>query len=589
MKHPALTRALAVVLAVFCLVTLIAGVGSLRKTHRQHEEDLRRQQVLGDRIARAEGLRQSLDEQERSYRIAATGLEKREERHERALSDYRGRLATYTATRAGIRMGREALEQASDALWYGKKKFEDGYAQFQQGAAAVNEIYSLYSRIKNSVQNGTEVYLRGLSYLENEADEELEALLTPEEVLAALRVTRSGLGSLENLLQALIDYPDGDPAAVEQIRNAEQLLSSLSDELGEVDPQALAQRAVTRILDQADEAVQARIDAGASESEALAEADAVTQAALGMSYGEARDWLQQNAAAAAGTGASSALADLDPDQLSAMMEGFGGQDELLRQALAVLREEEEALDGQEAALRADPAAVTSSEALLALLKTELDAAQKIFDIVSGLIETVKQQMDAIAAQMAQAGKAIEDGITMIARNRLKLSQQEEELDAQHDDMMAEKEKLETEKARLDRRRQTVDTYTEDEKSFRSARAALMSYENIETAVKDGADLIDAAKTELERMTAEQREEMIRRAAVAGILLLAALVGWISVAGAFEKPKIKHLWIPTAATALLAALCEAGSLWLGRGLWYSALALLLAALALLPLTIQRTKA
>lgn len=590
MKHPALSRALAVVLAVFCLVTLLAGGGSLRRLHGEHAESLRKQQLLNSRIERAQGLRQTLEEQSQVCRDAANGLEAQEEAHEKAASDYRGRLATYTATRAGVRMGREALEQASNALWYGKKKFEDGYAQFQQGAAAFQEIYGLYANAKSGVDSGNEVYERGLSYLEDQESEELDMLLTPEEILAACTATRNGLGAMETLLQSAIDNPGGDPAAADQLQQAREMLGSLSEQLGDVDPQALARRAVERILEQADAAMQSRIDAGASESEAMAEADALTQAALGMSYAETRSWLTENANdLPTGTGGVSALADIDPEQARTMLQSIGGMEEPLRQALAVLREEEQAIDAQEAALRADPEAMHSSEALLSLLKTELDAAQKIFSIVSELMETAKQQMDAIAAQMAQAQKAIEDGITTIGRNRLKLAQQRDELDAQRDDMIAEKRRLEEEQERLGQRRQIVDEYTENRRQFRSARAVLMEYENIEAAVKADGDLIESARAELERMAGDEQTQLLRRGTIAGLLLLASVAGIVSVAGAFEKPKMKRLWIPTAATALLAALGEAGSLWLGRGLWYSALGLLLAALALLPLTINKSKA
>ena len=269
-----------------------------------------------------------------------------------------------------------------------------------------------------------------------------------------------------------------------------------------------------------------------------------------------------------------------------MLENFGGQEALLEQTLGVLHEEKQSLDAQEAAIRADPEAMSSSEALLALLKSELDSAQKLFDIIANIMETAKQQMDAITAQMEAARKAIEDGITLVARNRLKLSNQADELDRQHEEMMEEKKQLEREQVQLDRHRSIVDAYEENRQEYRAARATLMDYDGIAEAVDAGGDLIESAEAELTRMTGQQRTDMLRRVLVAATVLAAVIPGCVCVAGAFEKPKMKHLWIPAALTALLAALGEAGSVYLGRGLWYSALALLLSALALLPLSIQK---
>lgn len=585
LKHPALTRALAVVLAVLCLVTLIAGVGSLWKLHGDHGTFLRQQQLLRDRTERAESLLQSLQEREKAYSTASDDLAGRQDAHEKAVSDYRGRLATYTATRAGVKMGREALEKASNLLWRGKKQFEDGYAQFEQGAAAFAEIYQAYTQAKSGVQRGWDTYNRAMSFLESEEGEALVSQLTPEEILAAVTATKNGIRALENVLENADDPAAGSSAAAD-LQSVSDLLNNIGSEIGDVDPQALARRAVEQIIAQADAAVQAQIDAGASEAEAYAAADAVAQAALGMSYSEAKAWLQQNAETAGGQSSGSALANISPEQAAAMLASLDGESDALQEALAVLREEEKALDEQEAALRADPEAMSNQEALLALLKAELDSSQKIFNIVSRVMESVKKQMDALAVQMEQARKAIEDGITQVGRNRLKLANTAEDLDRQRDEMLLEKRRLQLEQRHLDYHQKVVDEYEENEKDLRSARAVLMKYEGIREAVGSGGDLIESARAELERMTGQQRTETIRRAATGAVMLLAAVTGCLCVAGVFEKPKMKRLWLPTAATALIASAGEAGSLMIGRGVWYSALGLLIAALGLLPLVIQK---
>ena len=120
MKHPALTRALAAALAVLCLVTLIAGGGALWKAWGIHKEDLRQQELLRERTDRAAELSARLDAELEDYEKASSGLEERLAEHDKESMDYRGRLATLTATRAGIKMGRAALEQSSGVLWRAK-------------------------------------------------------------------------------------------------------------------------------------------------------------------------------------------------------------------------------------------------------------------------------------------------------------------------------------------------------------------------------------------------------------------------------------------------------------------------------------
>ncbi len=588
MKYPALTRALAAALAVFCIVTLLAGVGSLWKTRGDRAEYRRQQQLLRDRIDNAAALDQSLKTKERFYDASSEELEARLEAHEKAASDYRGRLATYTATRAGVKMGREALEQASNMLWKNKRYFQDGLAEFQKGAAAFDQIYQLYRGAADSVRRTRDLYNQGRALLDEGMTDELTAMLTPEMVLGAVAATRAGIGGLKDLIRDSDGQMQTEDTA-ETMRRLEQMMNALSEQVGNVDPAALARRAVEQTVARADALIAERVAQGASEAEAIAEADAVTQAALGMSYGEAKAWLADGAnAVAQAQNTLSMIENLDSEQLKTMLESFGGKEALLGQALAVLDEEEQTLAAQEAAMRADPAAMSSAEALLALLDTVAGSGERIIGLVSSLIEGGKQQLDAIAAQLDMAGKAIEDGITAVARQRLKLSNTADDLDRQRGDMEEEKRQLEREQALLERDQGIVDDYEQLRKDYRAARAALMSYEEIRTAVEADGDLIESAETELTDMTARQEKELFRRTSIAAIMLTASVVGFICVAGGFERPRMENLWFLLLLTAAVVAVGQAGSVEMGRGLWYSSLVMGLTALGLLPLSLAKAK-
>lgn len=588
MKYPALTRALAAILAVFCIVTLLAGGGSLWKTRGDRAEYLRQQLLLRDRIDNAAALDQSLKTKEHFYDASSEELEARLEAHEKAASDYRGRLATYTATRAGVKMGLEQLEQASNMLWKSKRYFQDGLAEFQKGAAVFDQVYQMYLDATGSVARTRELYNQGRAYQDAGMTDELNALLTPEMVLGAVASTRAGIAGMKDLIRDADGQMETEDTAA-TMRRLGQMMDQLSGQVGNVDPDALARRAVEQAVARADALIAERTAQGVSEAEALAEADAVTQATLGMSYSEAKAWLADGA----NTGGQaqntlSMIENLDSEQLSALLESFGGKDSLLEQTLTVLDEEEQALAAQEETMRADPTAMSSGEALLALLDTVAGSGERIIALVSTQMEDGKRQMDTIAEELDTAGKAIEDGITTVARQRLKLANTRDDLDRQRDDMAEEKQQLAKEQLLLDRDRGIVDDYEQLRKDFRSARAALMSYDEIRTAVEADGELLESAEAALADMTARQEKEIARRAAVAAIMLTAAVIGILCVAGGFERPRMENLWFLLLLTALTVGVGQAGSVEMGRGLWYSSLALGITALGLLPLSLAKAK-
>lgn len=582
MKHPALTRALAAALAVFCLITLLAGVGSLWKTHSDRQEDLRRRQIFQERIEKAAALEQSLSDKNSAYLSASEGLEARWEEHHEAVSDYRERLATYTATRAGILIGRQALDTAFDALITARRKFREGYAEFEKGAAAFNEIYNGYRDAAAAVKRTRELYERGEALLAEGREEELLALLPPEQVLSLVSGTRAGVSALRELIESSDgDVLSGD--AAETLKRMQKQMTAISDELGDVDASSLANRAVEQTLAQADALIAERVAQGATEAEAMAEADALTQASLGMSYSEARAYLAGNARRSENTlKALQQLSSMDPEQVQTLLKNFDGTEKLLQQGLTVLREEEKTLTKQEKAMRADPGAMNSGKELLKLLKSVLDSSERILKLVSSAVEEGKKQLDTVGSQLEQAKAGIAKGFDTIAYQRIQMDKQSDDLDKQFEDMVKEKRSLVRTQTRLEKQQATVDEYDRLRQDFRSARAALMSYAGVKEAVDAGGSLIDSAEEELTRMTARQDAENDRRCWIALLMIAASLIGFVAVAGGFEKPRMENLWFVLALSALAAALGEAGSVELGRGLWYSALAMGLTELGILPL-------
>ena len=588
MKHPALTRALAAALAVFCLVTLIAAGGSLWKTHSDRREDLRQQEILRNRIDRAAGLKTLLSKKERTYDKASAELEETKEPHEKAAMEYRGKLATYTATRAGVLMGQEALEKAFNELLAARRKFREGYAQFETGKAAFDQIYQAYLRAAAAARDNRAMFERYKAALGSGEEIEGTEQLTTGEVLGAVAATRASVAAMKRMiLNSDGELPsDADAAALQQALQQMQDVGGISD----TDPQSLATLAVQRIVERADALIAERIAQGATEAEAMAEADALTQATLGMSYAEAKTWLAANASSA-GSAASllSGLGSMDPKEMQMLLDSVENKEELLQEAVAILDEEDAALAQQEAAMLADPEAMSSSEALLQYLKTVTESGERIVALVVGAVESGKKAMDAIGAQLEAAKAAIAKGLDLIAYQRNQLQKTADDLEDQHEELLEEKQRLESEQAKLDLWQRIVDEYEGLRQDHRAARAALMSYAEIREAVNAGGELVDSAEAELAAMTERQEKESSCRAAIAAAMLAASVVAILCVAGAFERPKMENLWFLLLLTALAVAAGEAGSVAIGRGLWYSSLALGLTALGMLPLTISKKQA
>ncbi len=586
MKHPALTRTLAVVLAIFCLVTLIAGAGSLRRTRSDHQAALREQEVLQNRIERADTLLTELEEERADYEQAERGLDEKEDRHAHDASDYRGKLATYTATKAGLLMGREGLEQGSAAMSIGAQQFDSAYALFEKVAMAFEEIYLLYQQAGWSLEDGWAVYYEAEAYHEAGLDEELSELLPRSQVLAAVKATRTGVSGLEEVLRAAAEHaPEGETSA-EDLEKALKGLQELLPLLEKLEPETLAYRAVEAAVEQAETLRQTRLSEGADEAQAAAEADAFCQAALGMSLSEAKAWMKEHKPAEK-TQPTLDLSGLDLSQLSGVTGELGSWKELLQQSLTVLEEQEQALKEQEEAMGEDPESASTKE-LLKLLKTDLKGSEKLLGVVSPLMETGRGLMESLSSQMAMGRRAIAAARAALSEARRQMSETEEGLKRDHESLLETKDRLETEQTAIEQRRAVVEAYEDKQSSLRSARAALMSYDEIAAAVDAGGELLESARQELRQRQDEEERQYKGRVANAVLMLASCLTGAVCVAGAFEKPKMKRLWIPAALTVLLAAAGEALSLSLGRRLWYSAIFLIPAAAALIPLTIPGKK-
>lgn len=137
MKHPALTRAMAAVLAIMCAIMLICGAVGIGDAQKEYKEDLDAYEKLSERIATFKELSAKLDGED-SYKETKEKLDARQEEHDKESADFRTDLAERTATQGGYQQGANALLEAREATEAAYRQYADGVAQFQAAEAEFN-------------------------------------------------------------------------------------------------------------------------------------------------------------------------------------------------------------------------------------------------------------------------------------------------------------------------------------------------------------------------------------------------------------------------------------------------------------------
>ena len=127
MKHPALTRALAAVLVIMCVIMLVAGALGIAKAESKYSSDKDDYEKLSERITTYNELTAKLDGK-KSYAETSDELDARQEEHDEDAADYRSDLAERTATQGGY-------EKGAAALWEAKSEVDSAMNGYQQAKA----------------------------------------------------------------------------------------------------------------------------------------------------------------------------------------------------------------------------------------------------------------------------------------------------------------------------------------------------------------------------------------------------------------------------------------------------------------------
>lgn len=585
MRYPALSRMLAVFLAVVSLITLVAGALGLGRAGKDYQEQQREDTLLESRISQSEELLRQLEEQEAAYHRASAALPERQQKHQSDSAKYRMQLATYTATRAGLQMGRQQLDQASAALEESLPLFEEGLNAFQEGEETFQTVYDLYLSISSTIDREIELY----NFLVTRIPDSSEALfvLSPNEVLALYEVSRRGNEQLFALLLELQgDLPEGQQEAADMLRRALEGYSAVGSGLESFSVERLAYLAAQSLYDEALELINREVAEGTPPDEARAHADQLCEERFGLNFGELGQWLEENAPEIPEAPAESSA--ISSEMLDTVLELLPSDSELLAMAMDILEDSDRDLIEKEEAYLDAPYEMSAQELLLTAFRESVSTSDRLLGLIEPTILDMKGQMDSAREQLAAAQSAMESGQKAIKDGYSELDKSEKELDSQLRSMQQERQRLEKDRSALDELEATVSGYEAMSDRQRSLRAQLLADDEIDLRNQAGEDYLIAARAELKLRVPAHRDEYRLRLLMCALMIVSGLLGTLAALGVFEKPRIRRLWLPLAGAALLAIASEGIALWLGRGLLYSALFVPIFALALLPLSIPARK-
>lgn len=220
-------------------------------------------------------------------------------------------------------------------------------------------------------------------------------------------------------------------------------------------------------------------------------------------------------------------------------------------------------------MRPGEAELKKNEPALLEAKAQIDAGREQLDAVKAQLETGDSQLDAALAQLGGM--------------RAELSKTEQKLKDEKDGLLAAFDKISGMQT-------SVIEYEKLQDEYKSARQALLSYDDISEDVINGDELLTAANSAARSMHVGYIVRFVLRVLMNLLMLASAAAGAAAMLKAFDKLKIKYpLWLIAAACAVGAILAESISLGLGRGLLYSALFVLIFAAALFALTFEKKQA
>ncbi len=561
MRHPALTRIFAIVLAILSLVMLTAGalgISGAREDRDGAEEDYERLQ------GRVEEYRTVLQQLQgtTSYDKVSQELEQKQEAHDSEASQHKSDLAMYSATKSGINTGEAALRQAESALDQGWEQYNQGFEQLQQGLTALDSSIAQSVDVNNQLTK----FMSMSPSLPAVQTVELPSIPSMPETSPSPEATPDPETTPETTPE-VTPTPETSPSS-EPV--AELLAASLPGGMlpeGSFPSGMLPEGSLqggglpsggTMDVYMKDDLVRSFND-------------------LADAYDQLDQFLSGASGLLGGLGATGAL----PEEQAAMLQGAqAGLDAMAavdpKNVANSIRENLGMFDSVPTPYIPAASIGTELQASFAGISTiqEQIRAQGMEALLPTMTETLraaKKQLQEASGQLAQGRTALEQGDAQLAAGKAELQATENELKQDGQRLDQEKVTLEQEAQNLEKLKEQAKQQQELEQRETSLRLMLMDREGIQERVDGGMELLSSAEDYSYQLQRESQEEYMNRFITCVIMIVGGLAGFACIPAAFEKLKSRFMLIAPAILSLLCAIAaETIFEVIGRGSSYSAI-------------------
>lgn len=608
MKHPALARVFAIVLALLSSFMLINGALGFSKADGTLQESLEYCQRIEDKLNEYEELDAKL-ENSISYDEAYEELERLQEEHDEEAAQHRTDLATHTATMGGYTMGVDMITDGKAQLEAAKQKLESGKqqltaqetllknsaAEFEQTKTGINKLIDAMSDLVPNLQSSAGT----VSALTSSLDKYIGGGEVP-----------GGEGGEEPGGEGG-EEPGGEGGEVPGGEDGEEP-GGEGEESGQTGGN-VTQPEGGDVTDGGNEGTDEGEVVGGQEqtmttvpSEACDIPDETNSlVASGLSLRPESMTLVAKTLSSVSTGGDTEEPWAGDDGYKELIASINDQLATVEtQAIAVnmiLNQSPEiaGMVGLSAitvpSFTAD-SAPADVKAQLQTLAVQLGTAASIPTILQGIITQTEAQLQQGQAALEKGKQEIVSGEEALKKGENELQHQLEllwynmgQLEDEAEELEENKEKLDAEADKLDKMLVSVDELKELEDGRRSARIILMQESEIEAMVNEGGDLGDSVRSFLEqhRSSAEYDHRMLY--IINSLAVIGGLLGLLSILGSYELLKKRLVLIAPPLLCLICAAAAYGiNLYQGLGQMYTALFAGIGALLHLVIVIPRNK-
>ena len=542
MKHPALVRVLAAMLAVFSMVLCFSGAYGITRANKEKDEQVRQYELLVSRTEEYKRIYDSIVE-EKPFDEADRELSEKETEHNKSASEHKADVATYSATKGGIKMGEELLAQ--------------GEAMINMVTPIVAIVVGVGTEAINTVE--TMIYEKEDGSVGVDATKVAEAEKRLENLLAQIGVIQPGVLDYESKLKELSALRTG----------TEQMKLDLADlqarQAEEGDPQQTDPSSETELTAE-----------NLPEAEELSDTTGLPEAPQTGETGEpdaSEEPVSDTDPTAAAELPESVLPEMPPVELNpvqaAAPEAAPAPDAVPAQPAMPAAAEPESTGPVEAAplasfrkhvLVCSPLAyeddmakliseIEKSEARIAELARYIEEHRSEYEELKKALEEyladyaklksdldfVKSQLQGAAIELTKAYSEIIDGYWEIEKQKAELKEKRPELEE-------EKTTLDNEYEQITAQRSDNDRLKQAESRMTSLRVLLTKNERIRSATDSGENLITASENEIPQFKEDYENRYNTKMKINVLGFVAALFALLGIPSAFEKWKSRFLLI-----------------------------------------------